>query len=61
MPASNNTVHQCCMPHSSPMSRDHSNSYCYWLFIFMLKIAKKNLGKYFSIRTESWLQWSGKT
>jgi len=28
----------------SPVSRDHSNSNCYWLFIFMLKIVKKNVG-----------------
>jgi len=32
------------LPDDSPMSHDHSNYNCYWLFIFMLKIVFKNLG-----------------
>jgi len=29
------------LPTDFPMSLDHSNSNCYWLFIFMVKIVKK--------------------
>ena len=49
MPTNNNTVCPVRLPNvtlqakDSPVSRDDSNSNCYWLFIFMLKIVKKNL------------------
>jgi len=47
MPINNNAVSQYVCQTSlfqAPVSRDHSNSNCYWLFIFMLKIVQKNLG-----------------
>ena len=34
----------CFKPRILTVSRDHSNYNSYWLFIFMLKIVKKNLG-----------------
>jgi len=37
MPTSNSVVCRCCRLKCSLPSRDHSNSYFYWLFIFMLR------------------------